>query len=188
MLPSFARLDSREPALSLPKGRLSPRGLDLNGRGRPFLHCSWRSQSFLKVDRRFARLGYGFEGIARAFFRNDPLLFVGDNFEQQLFVVGAGKKIRQLLIVFFVFERRAGFRMIFLIGPAANHAIELDVWSVKFWLTRLQNRVEARNQSGNLVAIKVAVVIVQIVEVGLLVVFRFVIAALDSPNVGPMRG
>src|SRR5206468_11525213 len=93
-----------------------------------------------------------------------------------------------LLIVFFVFEALASLRMIFLIGPTADHTIELDVRSVKLGLTWLQNRIEARNQSGNLIAIEISVVIIQVVEISLLVVLGLVVTAFDSPNVSPMRG
>src|SRR5690242_17958932 len=48
-------------------------------------HSSYRAASrdfcTLQVDRRFAWFGDSLEGIASAFFRHDPFLFVGNDFQ-----------------------------------------------------------------------------------------------------------
>ena len=74
-----------------------------------------------------------------------------------------------------------------LIRPLADHAIELNIRCVKLRLSGFQYSVEAVDQASHLVAIQIAVVVVKIVQIGLLVVLRFVVATLDSPNVSPVR-
>ena len=71
----------------------------------------------------------------------------------------------QVLFVGAVVERFAGLGVEFLASPFSDGAIELDVGRVEFRLARLQRAVEAFDQSSHFVAIEIAVVVVQVVEV-----------------------
>src|SRR5271169_6260234 len=57
------------------------------------------SSSSLNVDRRFARLGNRRQRIARSLFLFDPLLFVVDDVEQQLFIFRARQILFTMLLV-----------------------------------------------------------------------------------------
>src|SRR5437867_2926748 len=92
-----------------------------------------------------------------------------------------------MLLVGAIIQRLARLGMEFQTRPAANCAVELYVGSVQFGLSRFQNCIETLDQAGYLVAIKMTVVVVQFVELRVLLIFRLVITALDSPHVGPMR-
>ena len=72
-------------------------------------------------------------------------------------------------------------------GPFSYVAVELNIGRVELGFAGLQISVQALNEAGNFVAIKMAAVIVQVVEIGYLIVLRFVVAALDAPYVGPVR-
>src|ERR1700730_1128184 len=73
-------------------------------------------------------------------------------------------------------------------SPAADGAIEPDVGSIELWLAGFQDIVQALDQTSDLVAIQLPVVVVQVVELGGLVVDGFVITTFDPPNVGPVGG
>src|SRR5580693_6742701 len=81
----------------------------------------------------------------------------------------------------------ATWRVKLLSRPATDLAIEFDVRRVQFRLPGLQSDIESLNQSRDLVAIEVAVVIVQIVQVRGVLVLGLVISSLDTPHVGPVR-
>src|SRR2546428_606347 len=69
-----------------------------------------------------------------------------------------------MLFVGFVVQRFAGLRVKFLSCPPAYRAIELDIWRIELWLSRFQHAVEAVNQPGYFVAVKMAVVIIEIIQ------------------------
>ena len=71
--------------------------------------------------------------------------------------------------------------------PAANHAVELDVGAVQLFASGLLAGTDALHQLHALIAIEMAVVVIQIVELGLGGVLEFVVAPFDAPYVGPMR-
>src|SRR6266550_8180205 len=91
-----------------------------------------------------------------------------------------------MLFVSFVVQRFAGFSMKFLSCPPAYRAIELDIWRIELWLSRFQHAVEAVNQPRNFVAVKMAVVIVEIIQIRLPIVLGLVVASLNAPHVGPV--
>src|SRR3989442_1804205 len=92
-----------------------------------------------------------------------------------------------MLFVGFVVQRFAGLRVKFLSCPSAYRAIELDIWRIELWLSRFQHAVEAVNQPRNFVAVKMAVVIVEIIQIRLPIVLGLVVASLNAPHVGPVR-
>src|SRR5436190_15322305 len=91
-----------------------------------------------------------------------------------------------MLFVGFVVQRFAGLRVKFLSCPPAYRAIELDIWRIELWLSRFQHAVEAVNQPGNFVAVKMAVVIIEIIQIRLPIVLGLVVASLNAPYVGPL--
>src|SRR5271163_2988748 len=130
----------------------------------------------LEVDRRFARLGNRRQRIARSFFFLYPLFFVADNVEQQLLIFSARQILFTVFLVCAIIQWFAGFAMIFLSSPASDVAIEVQVRSVELLFTRLQEGIQALDQSRDFFTIEMAVVVVQVVEIGGLIVFEFVIA------------
>ena len=86
-----------------------------------------------------------------------------------------------------IVDRFSRLRVEFLASPTANGAIELNVRRVKLGLAGLERTIETLDQSGYFVTVKIAIVVVQVVEVGRLLVLGFVVAAFHAPNVGPMR-
>src|SRR5580658_9009290 len=107
------------------------------------------SRTSLEVNGRFARLANGRQRIARAFFFFDPLLFVADDVEQQLFIFRAGKILFAVLLVGAIVQWLAGFAVILLPRPPSDVAVEVDVGGVEPLLTRLQERVQLIHQSRN---------------------------------------
>ena len=91
-----------------------------------------------------------------------------------------------MLLIRPIVENFAALRVELLPCPASNHAIELNVRRVQALFASLQDTVEALNQSRDFIAIKLAVVIVQIVQIGLAFILGLVVAAFDSPNVSPV--
>src|ERR1041384_4858343 len=119
---------------------------------------NWYSKGFSKfttqspsaasqVDRGFAWFGDGFKWVARPFFRNDPFLLVGDNFEQQVLVFGGRHELCEVLLVFLVFHRLAALGMTFLVRPLPYHPIKFNVWGVEPGFAGFQNAVEALDQA-----------------------------------------
>src|SRR5208282_3060755 len=98
-----------------------------DGRGRPSLH-------FLYIDRRLPRLADGGQRIARALFLFDPLLFVADDVEQQIFILRTGQILFTVLLVTAVVQRLAGFAVVFLPCPFSDAAVEVDVGRVELLL------------------------------------------------------
>ena len=78
----------------------------------------------LKINRRLAWLTNGGERIARARFFFDPLLFVADDVEQQLFVFGAGQIFFAVLLVGAVIQCFSGFAVKLLSCPFSDAAVE----------------------------------------------------------------
>src|SRR5437762_4802846 len=70
--------------------------------------------------------------------------------------------------------------------PSANHAIELDVRTVEFFATRFLARADSPHQLHAFIAIKVTVVIIQVIEVGIGGVLEFAITSLKTPYISPM--
>ena len=93
-----------------------------------------------------------------------------------------------MLVVCAIVERFASLRVEFLVGPAPDEAIELDVWRIELCLARLQVAVNSLYQSCYFVAIEKAIVVIKIVQVSGVVVFRLVVASFDTPNISPVRG
>src|SRR5579859_3520586 len=87
-----------------------------------------------------------------------------------------------------IVERLAGFGMKLLACPFSDGAVELDVRRIQLWFAWFERVVEALNQPGDFIAIKIAVVIVEIVEVGFLFILRLIVAALHPPNISPVGG
>ena len=75
--------------------------------------------------------------ITRAFFFGDPLLLVGDDFEQQLLVFRVGMYSFKVLVVFFIVQRFAGLARGTSARPTADVAIEFDIGRVQLGLARL---------------------------------------------------
>src|SRR5208282_468856 len=96
----------------------------------------------LDINRRLARLGNRGQRIARALFFFDPLLFVADDVEQQLFVLRAGQILFTVLLVSAIVQRFTGFAVVFLPCPSSNVAVEVDIWRVELLFARLQERVQ----------------------------------------------
>src|SRR5450631_1301195 len=71
--------------------------------------------------------------------------------------------------------------------PLPDGTIEFDVRRIQFWFTGCERTVETLDQPRHFVTIEVAVVIVQIIEVGDLVILGFVVASLNTPHIRPMR-
>src|SRR5947209_8453551 len=71
--------------------------------------------------------------------------------------------------------------------PTPDVAVEFYVRRIKLLLLTLKIRIETRDQSRYLIAIELAVVIVQVVKIGRRLVLGFIIASLDSPHVSPVR-
>src|SRR5579862_6522924 len=92
-----------------------------------------------------------------------------------------------MLFVGAVVQRFAGLRMKFLPCPLSDGTIELDIGSIELGLARLQISIEALDQSGHLVVIKVTVVVIEIIEVWSLLVLGLIVTALHAPNVSPVR-
>ena len=91
-----------------------------------------------------------------------------------------------MLLVSLIIDGFARLGMELLPCVFADGPVELDIRGIQFGLARLQYGVEPLNQAGHFLLIKDAVVIVQIIQVGVNLVLRLVIAALDSPDVRPM--
>src|SRR5437762_13728166 len=91
-----------------------------------------------------------------------------------------------MLFVGLVVQPFAGLRVKFLSCPSAYRAIELETCRIERWLSRFENAVEAVNQPGNFVAVKMAVVIIEIIQVRLPIVLGLVLASLNAPYVGPV--
>src|SRR6266852_3599137 len=87
-----------------------------------------------------------------------------------------------------VVHRFARLCVKFLSCPASDVAVELDVRRVKLGLASRQYAIETLDQPRHFVAIEMPVVIVQLIEMRRLLIFRLVIPALNSPNIGPMSG
>ena len=92
-----------------------------------------------------------------------------------------------MLLVGLVIQRLAGLRVELLTCPAADKAVELDIRRIQLRLAWLQHVVQTIDQSGYLVAIQVAVVIIQIVKIRFPLVLGLIVASLDAPHVRPMR-
>ena len=84
---------------------------------------------------------------------------------KQLLVRRRRHVLLHMLFVSAIVEQFAGLRVKFLPGPLPNGAIELDVWRVQLRLARLERTVEALDQSSHFVAIKIAVVVVQVIQI-----------------------
>src|SRR5271165_4300906 len=158
---------------------------ELRSAGRPGAAVPTRAS--LNVNRRLARLANGRQRIARALFLSNPLLFVADNVEQQQFILGDRQIFFAMLLVAAIVQRLARLAVELLPRPFSNVAVEVDVGRVQLLLARLQKCVQPLHQPGHFLTIKVAAVIIQVVEVSSRVILQFVVPALDSPDVGPMR-
>src|SRR5580658_5634162 len=93
-----------------------------------------------------------------------------------------------MLLVVLVFYRLAGLCVKLLPRIFSNEAVELDIRRVKLGLSRFERIVKALDQSRDFIAIKISVVIVEIVKVGRLVILGFVITSLHAPYISPVRG
>src|ERR1700731_5429949 len=100
----------------------------------------------------------------------------------------AGHIVLQVLFVSAIVERFARLGMERLSLPAANLTIEFNIGRVKFWLTGLQGDVETLDKARDFIAIKIAVVVVQIIEIRGMIVLGLIVASLNAPHIGPMRG
>jgi hypothetical protein len=92
----------------------------------------------------------------------------------------------EVRVVFLVAKRLSGLRVEFLPGKLADGAVELDVGRVELFLALFSKTIQPLDESGYFVPIQMPVVVVQFVELGGLLILRLVVAALDSPNVGPV--
>src|ERR1019366_3085186 len=96
----------------------------------------------LKVNRRLPRLGNGGQRIPRARFFFDPLLFVADDVEQQVFILRAGQILFTMLLVAAIVERFAGLAVVLLACPFSDAAIKVNVGRVELLLAWLQGHVQ----------------------------------------------
>jgi hypothetical protein len=62
--------------------------------------------------------------------------FAAYDFQQQLFVLSARHGFLKMLIIRSIIQRLTGLSMKLLSGPAADHAVELDVGRIEFCLAR----------------------------------------------------
>src|SRR6202040_2469505 len=108
--------------------------------------------------------------ITRTSLLGDPLLFRFDNFEQQFSIGWARPIVLQVLFVSAIVERFAGLGVELLSLPAADFAIEFNIGSVQFGLTGLQRAIEPFNQSRDFIAIKIPVVVIEVIEIWSLIV------------------
>src|SRR5271166_6685580 len=107
----------------------------------------------LQVDCRLAHLADGRQRITRTGLLGDPLLFVGDDFKQQLLVLCRRHVLFHMLFVSTVVELFAGLRVELLPRPLSDGTVELDMRRIELRLARLQRTVEALDQPCNFVAI-----------------------------------
>ena len=70
-----------------------------------------------------------------------------------------------MLVVGAIVQRFAGLRMEFLAGPFADRAIEFDVRRVQLGLAGLSEALKRSISPAHFIAIEIAVVVVQIVEI-----------------------
>src|SRR5882762_8137302 len=93
--------------------------------------CDLRVGPNLQVYGRLPWLADRLKRIARAFLLGNPLLFVGDDLEQEHFVLHGGHDFVEMRLVFLVAKRLSGLRVEFLTGKLPDGAVELDVRRVK---------------------------------------------------------
>src|SRR5258705_2147631 len=93
-----------------------------------------------------------------------------------------------MLFVGAIIEQLASLAVELLPCPSPDVPVELHVGSIELLLARFQKCVQAINESGHFFVVEMAIVVVEIVEVGGLLVLRFVVTSLDAPDVSPMRG
>src|SRR5258708_28376718 len=70
--------------------------------------------------------------------------------------------------------------------PTANIAVELDLRTIELGAAGFLGRADALHQSRAFIAIKMAVVVVEIVQLRRSLILQFVIPSLYSPPVTPM--
>src|ERR1700731_5148254 len=119
-----------------------------------------------QIDRRLPHFPDRLQRITRSFFFRDPSLFATDDVQQQLLVFRGRHVFLQMLFVSTVIQRFATLRVKLETGPAPDLAIELNSRRIELWLAWLYGASKTADQSCNFVAIKMPVVIVQIVQVG----------------------
>src|SRR6266436_1251004 len=125
----------------------------LRGSAPPWQVQFWRARvpapHGLNVDRLLPRLANCRQRIACALFLFDPLFFVSNNVEQQLFIFRTRKILCTVLLVAAVVQRLPGLAVELLSGPLSDAAVEPDVGRVELFLAGLQKRVQALDQSRN---------------------------------------
>lgn len=78
-------------------------------------------------------------------------------------------------------------KVVRLVSSLADVPVELDVWQEQVGLALRDEPVNALKQALALLDIEVAGIFVHKFQVGGLIVFGFVIAALQTPGIGPVR-
>src|SRR5579862_4895925 len=141
----------------------------------------------LYVDRGFSHFADRRERIASSGLLGNPLLLGPDDLEQQFLIDRRGHVLLQMLLVGAIIQQLAGLGVKLLSRAFTYGTIEFDIGRIELGLARLQISIKALDQSSHLVAIEVAVVVVQVVEIWSLVVLGFVVPALHAPNVSPVR-
>src|SRR5580692_81119 len=94
--------------------------------------CRLRIDS--KIYCRLADFADAGQRIARTGFLGNPLLFIGNDFQQKLLVFRRRHVLFQVFFISAVIERLAGLRVELLRLPASNLTIELNVRSVQLRL------------------------------------------------------
>ncbi len=111
------------------------------------------TRAVLNVDGLLPRLANRRQGIACTRFLFDPLLFVADDVEQQLFIFRAGKILFTVLLVAAVVHRLAGLAVILLPCPLSDAAVKADVGRIELLLARFQKGVQPLDQSRHFLPI-----------------------------------
>src|SRR5580700_6677910 len=96
----------------------------------------------LKINRRLAWLAYRRQRIACARLFFDPLLFVADDVEQELFIFSARKIFFAVLLVGAVVQWLARFAVKLLRCPFSDAAVEVNVGRVELFLAWLEESVQ----------------------------------------------
>src|SRR5262249_29617885 len=117
---------------------------------------------------------------------SDPALFGIDDVQQQLFIRRIRQPAVELLVIFLLLYRLTCLRVIQLLCPFADVAIELDIRTVELGIPWLSAAADSLYQLRALISVQIAIVVIEIVEIGLNLVLRLVVATLDSPNIGPV--
>src|SRR5215471_8711859 len=146
------------------------------------LRASSRGPTFPSVQGKPSRAVVLFDGS----FRGDPVGLVRLDLIYQLDVFRLRQQLATVLLVFALGEQLAG-HAIGLVGKLADVTVELQVWHVEVRLARSDVLVDLPDQLLALLVEERAAVLVHMLEVRFLLGLRLVVAALEAPDIEPVR-